>query len=298
MKTADDHHGKGAKALLAKIGIFAVAAVVIILVAASATAGGERAGDSGASFGGSETFFRQFVVSGGPIVWFVLLPMSVITLYLAIDLCFTIRRKKLLPDGVAAGIRKTAEKVGTVQMSVRIASAGDFVSKAISHVLIERHGQVEAGQVRRLAAESLQQQSLALLRKVEWCNIIGNVAPMVGLFGTVFGMINAFNVLGISGGQPRPDQLAAAISVALVTTFWGLLVAIPALTVNGIFRARTESLVSEAAIEVENLLRRLDFDRLGEKPKAVKLQDRIKISTAGEVRNISPKAKPVPIKSV
>ena len=80
---------------------------------------------------------------------------------------------------------------------------------------------------------------------------------MVGLFGTVFGMIKAFNILGIAAGQPRPDQLAAAISIALITTFWGLLVAIPALVMHGIFRARLEEIADEAAVELENLFRQI-----------------------------------------
>ena len=77
---------------------------------------------------------------------------------------------------------------------------------------------------------------------------------MVGLFGTVFGMIKLFNAIVISGGQPQPAQFAGGISVALVTTFWGLLIAIPALTVHSILRNRIESLTADAAEEVENIL--------------------------------------------
>ena len=50
------------------------------------------------------TFYRQFFVDGGPIVWFVLLPMSIITVYLAIDLLVTIRRDRLLPSGLVGEI--------------------------------------------------------------------------------------------------------------------------------------------------------------------------------------------------
>jgi hypothetical protein len=77
---------------------------------------------------------------------------------------------------------------------------------------------------------------------------------MVGLFGTVFGMIKAFNGIVIAGGQPQPAHLAGGISIALVTTFWGLLVAIPALAVHGIFRHRIETLASQAAIEAQFVL--------------------------------------------
>ena len=102
--------------------------------------------------------------------------------------------------------------------------------------------------------ESLQEQSWALVRKIEWLNLIGNVSPMVGLFGTVFGMIKLFNAIVVAGGQPQPAQLADGISVALVTTFWGLFIAIPALAIHGVFRNRIEALASDAVTESENIV--------------------------------------------
>jgi biopolymer transport protein ExbB len=95
---------------------------------------------------------------------------------------------------------------------------------------------------------------MSLLRKIEWANIIGNVSPMVGLFGTVLGIIKMFNAIAMAGGEPQPSQLAGGISLALVTTFWGLMIAIPALTIHGTFQNRIEMLVSEAAAEAEKLL--------------------------------------------
>jgi biopolymer transport protein ExbB len=102
--------------------------------------------------------------------------------------------------------------------------------------------------------ESLHDRAGALLRKIEWLNLIGAVSPMVGLFGTVFGMIKLFNAIVSAGGQPQPAQLADGIGVALVTTFWGLFIAIPALAMHGIFRNRIEALVSEAVTKSENFL--------------------------------------------
>jgi biopolymer transport protein ExbB len=91
------------------------------------------------------------------------------------------------------------------------------------------------------------------MRKIEWLSLIGSVSPMVGLFGTVFGMIELFNSVVMAGGQPQPAQLAEGISVALVTTFWGLLIAIPALAVHGIFRQKIETLASDAVVQLENI---------------------------------------------
>ncbi|MHC4530272.1 MAG: MotA/TolQ/ExbB proton channel family protein [Planctomycetota bacterium] len=58
----------------------------------------------------------------------------------------------------------------------------------------------------------------------------------------------------MAGGQPQPAQLADGISVALVTTFWGLFIAIPALAIHGVFRNRIEALASDAVTESENIV--------------------------------------------
>ena len=208
----------------------------------------------------TNSFFSQFIVAGGPIVWFILLPMSVFTTYLAIYLSIAIRRKILLPQNIASKIVSAAMKTGTSRLPSKIASWPDLISTAVTRALSRSESTfVDRKLTKTLAAESIQEQSLCLLRRVEWCSIIANVAPMVGLFGTVFGMIKAFNLLGIAAGQPRPDQLAAAISIALITTFWGLLIAIPALVIHGLFRTRLEAIVDEASLELESLFRQITF---------------------------------------
>jgi len=212
-----------------------------------------------------DSLFSQFFISGGPIVWFSLLPMSVVMLYFGIDLLFRLRRKILLPSGCATEIATLAGRHGISGLSARLADSEDLISRSVVWAIGKtRKKGFEPTLFRQFASDCLRDQGMRLLRRAEGCHLIGTVAPLVGLFGTVFGMIKAFTVLGSAGGQPRPDQLAAAISVALVTTFWGLLVAIPALFLHGFFRTRIEGLVSEAALELEALLERLvEIGRLG-----------------------------------
>jgi len=206
----------------------------------------------------SQTYYTQFFVAGGPIVWFILLPMSVMAVYFMAELCITVRRKKLLPATASSEIITVAARYGFESLTIHLGKKTDFVGRAICAVSEKtRKMHPSFSLVSQIAAESLQEQGMKLLRRVEWCNLLGAVAPMVGLFGTVWGMIDAFNQLGISAGQPRPAQLAGAISVALVTTFWGLLIAIPSLFVYGVFRSKVEGLAAEAAVEVETLLERL-----------------------------------------
>lgn len=204
------------------------------------------------------TFYRQFFVSGGPIVWFVLLPMSVVTVYLAVDLLVTIRRSRLLPPGLSSDMATHAMRHGVNALLARFAGQKDLISSSVLRSIDQGRqlgGSVES--VRQYAAEALQERGLQLMRKAQWCQIIGSVAPMVGLFGTVFGMIKAFNLLGQGSEGPRYEMLADAISIALVTTFWGLLVGIPALFFYGMFQTRIEAFISEAAIETDALLGRI-----------------------------------------
>ena len=217
--------------------------------------------------GDTQTFYSQFIIAGGPIVWFILLPMSVVMLYLAIVLCATITRKKLLPPNITTEIAKKAANLTPYRLTDSLSNAKDLVSSSLYQALTKaKHLNADPKQITLLAAESLQHTTLHMMRKVEACHTISNVAPMVGLFGTVFGMIRAFNLLSVSGSQPPPDQLAAAISIALITTFWGLLVAIPAYAIYGIFRTRIETLATEAAIEIQTLIRQITFPPLTQKP--------------------------------
>jgi len=209
-------------------------------------------GSTAAGTGHGQSLFEQFVIAGGPIVWFVLLPMSVFMVYLAAEYGLTIRRKKVLPCGIGAKIVDIVRQYGPEQLQTRIADRGDFVSVAIVKAVTQGKG--DWFRMRNLLFESLQEQASKLVRRIEWLNLIGNVSPMVGLFGTVFGMIKLFDAIVTAGGQPQPAHLAGGISVALVTTFWGLFIAIPALAVHGVFRNRIETLANDAVIEAENIV--------------------------------------------
>jgi len=255
----------------------AVLAVIIATMRNSFRGGALQAGQT-------QSFFEQFIIAGGPIVWFVLLPMSLVAVYLAAEHGLTIRRKKLLPEGTGSRIVEMIRRFGPEQLEARIAGRDDFVSIAIAKAVVRGRG--DWFRMRSVLAESLQEQASGLLRKIEWLSLIGNVSPMVGLFGTVFGMIKLFNAIVLAGGQPQPAQLAEGISVALVTTFWGLLIAIPALAVHGVFRNRIETLISDAVTEAENIMPeiRRSLKKQVEQPKLKQPIREIGGRAAGTVR--------------
>lgn len=228
--------------------IAALAVIAVMLITASRT----DFSSSAAGWSRPKTYFEQFFIAGGPVVWFILLPMSIITVYLTVEYCLTIRRRNLLPDDISGVITTTLRQAGFSQLPSQLADRNDFLSVAVAGAIAQSGG--DLAKMRPLINESLQEQALGLLRKIEWANILGNVSPMIGLFGTVLGIIKMFNAMAAVGGQPHPSQLAGGISIALVTTFWGLMIAIPALTVHGVFQNRIEMLAGESAKQAEILL--------------------------------------------
>ncbi len=105
------------------------------------------------------------------------------------------------------------------------------------------------------AAEQAADELLAIrLRKLEPLNILGQVAPMIGLFGTVYGMIVAFQVIAATGGAADPALLAGGIGSALVTTFWGLFIAVPATSVYATVRNRTIARSDEMTALIEEMV--------------------------------------------
>ena len=228
--------------------IIAIAVVLMIIVAVSSIGSASETADKIET----QSFLEQFIVAGGPIVWFVLLPMSLIMVSLAVEHSLTIRRKKLLPPDVGNRLVEQIREHGPAQFQEHIADQKDLVTIAVAKSMTK--GKNDWFRMRSILTDSLQDQAMSLLRRIEWVNLIGNVSPMVGLFGTVFGMIKLFNAIVIAGGQPQPAQLAEGISVALVTTFWGLFIAIPALAIHSVFRNRIETLVNDAVVETENIM--------------------------------------------
>lgn len=94
-------------------------------------------------------------------------------------------------------------------------------------------------------------------RRVEPLAIIGNLAPLVGLAGTVWGMILAFASLSAAGGRASPTELSLGISKALMHTLLGLMLAIPALAFTAFFRARIERAVGRAIVVCSDAIDRI-----------------------------------------
>jgi len=103
-----------------------------------------------------------------------------------------------------------------------------------------------------------EEESMKLEHRLSYMALIGNLSPMIGLFGTVQGMIASFQVIALGGASPKPAELAEGISTALFTTLVGLAVAIPAIAAYNILRNRVSRLLLEIGVTSENLMSRFE----------------------------------------
>lgn len=191
----------------------------------------------------------------GSIVIWVLLLGSAAGIALIIHLLLRNTRATMLPMDVVRDVRSFLE-TGEREQAMHLTENDESFFSAIAHAGLRRADDGHAAMIQSLAL-SAEELTTERLRRVEYLNVLGQVSPMLGLFGTVYGMILAFQAIVATGGQADPVMLAGGIGTALVTTFWGLVVAIPALSGYALLRNRIDALTMEAAIEAEDLLTQL-----------------------------------------
>lgn len=110
-----------------------------------------------------------------------------------------------------------------------------------------------------------EEESMKLEHRLSYMALIGNLSPMIGLFGTVHGMISSFQVIALGGASPKPAELAEGISTALFTTLVGLAIAIPAIAAYNVLRNRVSRLLLEVGVTSENLMSRFEDVQPGAK---------------------------------
>ena len=105
-------------------------------------------------------------------------------------------------------------------------------------------------------AEVGQEEAMKMNHRLSYLSVIGAISPLLGLMGTVRGMIQAFAQLKSSGGSPEVASLSGDIQLALVTTFEGLLVAVPALFAYSVLRNHLARCVTEVDMVTSELMSR------------------------------------------
>lgn len=194
---------------------------------------------------------RRVELLGSAIIWLLLL-LSMLSIGLIGYVSVRNRREDILPEGAVEQI-KSALAREQYKDAIRIADddASDFGRIMHSALREASHG---FGAMMFGLQQASEELATRRLRRIELLNVLGQVSPMIGLFGTVYGMILAFRSIVAAGGNADPVLLAGGIGTALTTTFWGLVVAIPALAGYAVVRNKIESLSAEATLAAVELI--------------------------------------------
>ncbi len=185
----------------------------------------------------------------------VLVACSIVGVAIAVDSAMRIRESKLMPPVTIEKIRSLIEQRRFKELMEFTAKDDSFVSQALNAALRRAH--FKYGAMLAAMENSVSEQSAILMRRIEMLNLIGNTGPLIGLLGTVLGMIISFYELGASSGAAKPSDLAVGISTALWHTFGGLAVAIPAMMIFGFYRNKADRICTRAALLSEELLESL-----------------------------------------
>jgi biopolymer transport protein ExbB len=200
---------------------------------------------------GNGITFWELLRAGG-VIGYIIILLSFVAVAIVIEFLITIRRDRLIPADLADN---TLQHLSQGELGVAMKLCQEKPS-LLANVLYAGMKEFEFGwdAVERGAEETMEKEASKLYRKIEYLNVIGNIVPMLGLLGTVVGMIIAFKHLAESGGSAKPNDLAEGIYLALVTTVQGLIVALPALGIHSILAGRIASLVTETTEIAEQVL--------------------------------------------
>lgn len=195
----------------------------------------------------------SYVAEGGWIGGIIII-CSVIGFSLAITFAFQLRRDTLVPPEVLGQVEQCFEEENYEEAYAVCEGNPSFFSAVLASGLSRIDRSYE--EIENAMIESGGIESNKLHQKIGWLSLIASISPMLGLFGTVYGMIGTFSVIAGAATQPKPAELAEGISLALVTTFMGLLVAIPMTVLYVVFRNKVVSIVLEVGTLTEELMDR------------------------------------------
>ena len=184
-------------------------------------------------------------------VFFTIIILSIIGFSLIIQGFIKNRASVFMPEETTNQIREMIGQRKFKELIEFTETDPSFVSKALNPALKRAPS---FSSMKEAMETAIGEATAEQFRKIEYLNIIGNLGPLLGLLGTVLGMINAFAAMKAAGGNASPDQLAGGISQALAHTFMGLFLAIPCLACFGILRTIVDRLTVRGAMVAEELL--------------------------------------------
>jgi biopolymer transport protein ExbB len=178
-----------------------------------------------------------------------ILAMSVAAMALVVEHMITVRRGVLMPHGLAEELHGFIAQANFVRAEQECKLRPSFLTYVVQAGLQEVRMGYAA--VDKAMEEASVVQAAAIFRRVEFLSVAANIATMLGLFGTVVGLVIAFKQVADTQGVARASDLAGGIYLALMTTIEGLVVAIPCVAAHALFKYRADQFVAEATLLAE-----------------------------------------------
>lgn len=243
--------------------------LVVMGVVAVPVMGATASGPAAPGAEGQTDILQQWIF---PIFDYLVLSLlglaSVAGIALSIDAMLHLRESKIAPQRSTENIRRLIADKDYKELMDFTATDPSFVSRALYAAIRRAHLKYAA--MREGMETSVGEQTSELFRRIEPLNVIGNIGPLLGLLGTVLGMIMAFYAMRATHGKADVEQLSGGIATALWHTFFGLFVAIPCLVVYGFYRTKADKISTRAALVAEELLEGLRPDPAEEKAERKK----------------------------
>ncbi len=199
-------------------------------------------------------------IQSGGVIGYIIIGLSVVALTLIIIHLVQIRRGGLIPAGQLEQIDTLLAR-GDVTGALEYCLDPDndsFLTRILAAGLTRYQGSAfGAFEIKNAIEEAGEDQTARLYRSTDPLGVIGSIAPLLGLLGTVLGMVGAFEALSRTAAVNHED-LASNISLALVTTLMGLILAIPCIALFTFFRNRIDAFASEAGQDIERLVLHLE----------------------------------------
>ncbi len=210
---------------------FILRAASLVMTAAVMFPAFASAQEAGSSKETEKNFLDQWVIDGGATMIPLILMLAAI-LFLMIFNIMNLNKAKFCPEELRAQLMALMGEC-RIQSAIQLAAQsptylGRLVAYALPNVDATKPEDLGKDAVEDAIADFTANERSQTLKFINMLALCGQVAPMIGLFGTVQGMVGAFGQLA-SSGQADPKDLAGSISVALLTTFWGLINAIIAI---------------------------------------------------------------------
>jgi biopolymer transport protein ExbB len=220
-------------------------ALVLVLVLWPSGAWAQGAGGSG----GGE-LFQSWLVRN--LITLVILGMSFYLVALVAWMFLEFRRSKAIPPDLVDEVSALVNQKKYNEAYARLTVSTSFLARVLSAGV----RRLPSGMPSALRAMELANDdaTMEMEHRTTYLATVGTLGPMIGLLGTVYGMILSFSVIAKAGQSPQASELAAGISTALVATLEGIGISVPAIAFYAVFRNRIARLSLEVALVSESLL--------------------------------------------